>query len=63
MLVEPREPYRVKAGIFNLCGSFEANVGLFLRSFDIECVCRYFIRERLSQSLGATIFIYMVEEL
>jgi len=34
VLVEPREPYRVKAGIFELYSSFDATPGLFV-SLDI----------------------------
>ncbi len=49
MLVEPREPYRVKAGIFELYRSFDTNLGLFVRSFDMY---KYFLRERLGQPLG-----------
>lgn len=49
MLVEPREPYRVKAGIFELYSSFDANPRLFV-SLDI-CVSTRFERDRASHSV------------
>jgi hypothetical protein len=45
VLVEPREPYRVKAGILEVDSSFEVNLGLIV-SLDIA----YSDRER--QPLG-----------
>jgi hypothetical protein len=50
VLVEPREPYKVKAGILELCSSFDANPGLFV-SLDI-------VEVLISREIGAaTLYI------
>ena len=41
MLVEPRKPYRVKAGILEVCNDLDTSLGLFVISFDM---CKYFFR-------------------
>lgn len=49
VLVEPRAPYKVKAGIFERCSSFDMNLGLLVMSFDM---CKYSTPLELWREIG-----------
>lgn len=54
MLVEPRELYRVKAGIFDLCSSFDAlfvSLDIVYISREIGPATRYISWRHLEQEL------------
>lgn len=59
VLVEPREPYRVKAGIFELCKSFDTNLGLFVVSFDM---CNFTSGTHSERTSDWLLDIYMLFE-